>query len=425
MRNRVMSTVLPADPVTGPPARPPSIVPDFCLPADVDHRAAGERLARLRTTLAAHDLGAAVFFDAVNIRYACGVRNMQLNTTRNPGRYVFVPVEGPVVLFEYRSCAHLAEGYDTVDEIRGARGLHPFYGGDHYRRHLADFVEDMRLLMARCGLDGERFGIERSPVEAVPALIDAGFEIADASPVIDRARSIKTPTELELIRASVAGTEAAVAFMEERLAPGRSENEVWAELHRALIAGGGEYIETRLFNSGPRTNPWFQESSGRIIEAGELVCLDTDAIGCHGYYTDLSRTFLAGDLPATDRQREIYSLAYEQLQHNIDLIEVGMSFREFADRTWAIPEEFVDHRYIGLLHGNGMVAEYPIILYPDLFDEAGQDGVFEADMTLCVESYLGSSHGGEGVKLEEQVLVTPDGVERLTTYPYEKKLLTT
>jgi Xaa-Pro aminopeptidase len=155
------------------------------------------------------------------------------------------------------------------------------------------------------------------------------------------------------------------------------------------------------------------------------VCLDTDAVGCHGYYTDLSRTFLAGDLPPTDRQREIYSLAYEQLQHNIDLIEVGMSFREYAERTWAIPEEFVDHRYLGPVHGNGMVAEYPIILYPDLFDQAGQDGVFESNMTLCVESYLGSSHGGEGVKLEEQVLVTLDGVERLTTYPYEDRLLAT
>ena len=73
-----------------------------------------------------------MFFDAINIRYACGVRNMQINTTRNPGRYVFVPVGGPVVLFEYRSCAHLAEPYDTVDEIRGARGVHPFYGGDNY-----------------------------------------------------------------------------------------------------------------------------------------------------------------------------------------------------------------------------------------------------------------------------------------------------
>ncbi|MGI9646502.1 MAG: M24 family metallopeptidase [Ilumatobacteraceae bacterium] len=401
----------------------PAIVPDFCLPVDVDRRAARERLARLRRTLADHDVGAAVFFDAVNIRYACGVRNMQLNTTRNPGRYVFVPVEGPVVLFEYRSCAHLAEGYETVDEVRAAQGLHPFYGGDHYRDHLVAFVDDIGELMARCGLIGQRLGIERSPVEAVPALLAAGFDVVDASPVIDRAKSIKTPTELELIRASVAGTEAAVAFMEQQLVPGRSENEVWAELHRALIAGGGEYLETRLFNSGPKTNPWFQEAGSKIIEAGELVCLDTDAVGCHGYYTDLSRTFLAGDVPATDRQHELYSLAYEQLQHNIDLVEVGMSFREYAERAWAIPEEFVDHRYLGPLHGNGMVAEYPIILYPDLFDAAGTDGVFEANMTVCVESYLGSDRGGEGVKLEDQILVTNSGVERLTTYPFEDRLL--
>ncbi|HEY0521341.1 MAG TPA: aminopeptidase P family N-terminal domain-containing protein, partial [Ilumatobacteraceae bacterium] len=164
------------------------IVPDFCLSAEIDRRAARERLARLRSTLATHDVGAAIFFDAVNIRYACGVRNMQLNTTRNPGRYVFVPVEGPVVLFEYRGCAHLADGYDTVDEIRGARGLHPFYGGDHYRRHLADFVDDMRVLMTRCGLRGQRLGIERSPIEAVPALMAAGFDVVDASPIIDRAK---------------------------------------------------------------------------------------------------------------------------------------------------------------------------------------------------------------------------------------------
>ena len=399
------------------------IVADFLLPDAVDHQAARERLARLRSTLAVHDVGAALFFDAINIRYACGVRNMQINTTRNPGRYVFVPVDGPVVLFEYRSCAHLAGPYDTVDEIRGARGIHPFYGGDNYRKHLAEFVNDVGELMSACGVAGQRLGIERSPIEAVPALMAAGFDVVDSSPIIDRAKSIKTPTELQLVRASVAGTEAAVAFMESELVPGKTENEVWAELNRALVAGGGEYLETRLFNSGPRTNPWFQESSNRTIQAGELVCLDTDAIGCHGYYTDLSRTFLAGDQPAATDQRDLYRLAYEQLQHNIELLEVGMDFREYADKCWANPNEYVERRYLGPVHGNGMAAEYPILMYPDFFDEAGQNGVFEAGMTLCVESYLGSIHGGEGVKLEEQVLLTNEGVERLTTYPFEPRLL--
>ena len=282
---------------------------DYCLSPEIDRQAAVERLARLRQVLKANQIGAAIYFDAVNIRYACGVRNMQINTTRNPGRYVFVPVHGPVVLFEYKGCVHLADGYPTVDETRLARGVHPFYAGDHHGEQLSAFIQDVRELMRRCGLEGERLGIERAPVDVVPALMAAGFRVVDASITIDRAKSIKTPTEMQLVRASVAGTEAAVAFMEQALQPGRTENEVFAELNRALIANGGEYVETRLFNSGHRTNPWFQETSNKVIEAGELVCLDTDAIGCHGYYTDMSRTFLAGQGRATDRQRELYGLA--------------------------------------------------------------------------------------------------------------------
>lgn len=396
---------------------------DFCLPPEVEQEAARERLARLRNVLKEHNIGAAVYFDAVNIRYACGVRNMQINTTRNPGRYVFVPVDGPVVLFEYTNCAHLAEGFDTVEEIRNARALHPFYGGDQYKGHLAKFVSDMEKLMDRCGLRGERLGIERSPIEAVPALMDAGFEVVDASISIDIAKSIKQPTEMRLIRASVEGTQAAVAYMERELVPGRTENEVFAELNKALIAGGGEYVETRLFNSGRRTNPWFQETGNKVIEAGELVALDTDAIGCHGYYTDMSRTFLAGDGEATPRQRELYSIAFEQLQHNIELLKVGMSFRDYANATWPIPAEFKKHRYLCPVHGNGMTGEYPIIPFPDIFDGCGTEGQLEANMTLCVESFVGSVEGGEGVKLEEQVLLTNDGVERLTTYPFEDRLL--
>jgi Xaa-Pro aminopeptidase len=57
------------------------------------------------------------------------------------------------------------------------------------------------------------------------------------------------------------------------------------------------------------------------------------------------------------------------------------------------------------------------------FDESGYDGVVEPGMTLCVESYIGEEGGREGVKLEQQLLITDDGQELLSTFPFEPALL--
>src|ERR687887_235440 len=74
------------------------------------------RLRRVREQMAAHSLDACVLLDPVNIRYATGARNMQVFHARN----LFVPESGPVILHEFAGCAHLAEGLETIDEIRPA-----------------------------------------------------------------------------------------------------------------------------------------------------------------------------------------------------------------------------------------------------------------------------------------------------------------
>ena len=73
-----------------------------------------------------------------------------------------------------------------------------------------------------------------------------------------------------------------------------TEEELWSYLHKTNIENGGEWIETRLLSSGPRTNPWFQECSNRIIQKGDLVAFDTDMVGPYGYCADISRTFVEG-----------------------------------------------------------------------------------------------------------------------------------
>ena len=100
---------------------------------------------------------------------------------------------------------------------------------------------------------------------------------------------------VNLLPFSSARTEAAMAEMEEATRLGvpkgdMSEDAIWAELHKGNIKRGGEWIETRLLSSGPRTNPWFQECGGRIVQNNEIVAFDTDLIGCYGMCIDISRT---------------------------------------------------------------------------------------------------------------------------------------
>jgi Metallopeptidase family M24 len=177
--------------------------------------------------------------------------------------------------------------------------------------------------------------------------------------------------------------------MQEGLRPGISENELWARLHASVIAQDGDYVETRLLSSGPRTNPWFQETGRREIRNGDLVALDTDVVGPEGYYADFSRTFFGAPGRPSAGQRKLYRLAYEQIQTNIALIRPGMSFRELAEKAWPIPEAYVGNRYSVLAHGVGMTGEYPYICHRQDLDAAGYDGLIEPGMTLCVESYIG------------------------------------
>ena len=85
--------------------------------------------------------------------------------------------------------------------------------------------------------------------------------------------------------------------------PGMTEAQALAILLKESVDRGGEYPETRLLTSGPRTNPWFQETSDRVIENGDMLSFDTDLIGPGGYYNDISRSWVVGDSAPSDAQR--------------------------------------------------------------------------------------------------------------------------
>jgi Xaa-Pro aminopeptidase len=160
-----------------------------------------------------------------------------------------------------------------------------------------------------------------------------------------------------------------------------------------------------------------------VIRPGDLVGFDTDLVGPFGYLADVSRTFLCGPRKPTPEQKRLYGIAYDQLCHNLALLKAGVSFREFSEKSWRVPSEFLANRYLMLVHGAGMVDEYPVVPFPQDFEASGYDGTFEENMVVCVESYIGAEHGAEGVKLEEQVVVTRTGFTNFCGFPFDEALL--
>jgi Xaa-Pro aminopeptidase len=236
---------------------------------------------------------------------------------------------------------------------------------------------------------------------------------------MEHARKIKSPGEIALMRHAVEVAERGIAAMREALEPGITENALWAKLHEANIVHGGEWIETRLLSSGPRTNPWMRESSMRRIQEGEIVSFDTDLVGPYGYLCDISRAWICGEVPPTNEQQTLHGLAAEQIAFNMELVRPGMGCREIAEKAWRIPERYLANRYGVIMHGAGLCDEYPSIKHEVDFAERGYDGVLEPGMVLCVESYVGAEGGAQGVKLEEQVLVTEAGWEPLSRFPLD------
>jgi len=381
------------------------------------------RLDRIRAELKRRDYAGALLYDPVNIRYATDSTNMQLWVAHNPTRHCFVATEGPVVLFDYFSCEHLSDHSGVVDEVRPAVSWMYLYGGELTEMKVRRWAGGIAELVREHGGGNGRIAVDHLNSEGVTELARLGISVGNGEAVMENARLIKSLDEILAMRRAIVACEAAMGEMQAALKPGISENELWAELHRANIARGGEWIETRLLSSGPRTNPWFQECSARIIEAGDLVAFDTDLIGPYGFCADLSRTWLCGDGKASDEQRDLYRIAADQIAHNTALMQPGTGFRDLVERSTNPPPDCFPTRYGVLYHGVGLADEYPTLPHAADWTDDTPDGALEPGMVLCVESYIGRLGGREGVKIEEQILITASGNEQLSTYPLDERLL--
>ena len=381
-----------------------------------DERLHRWRLSRLRGQLEKTGAAMCLLVSPVSLRYAVNYRDYPLFQSHMPQTYLFLSMEGPTVI-------HGAMGGSSwADDTRAGRPISFFDGAERLGEYAEQLADDVVNYLKEIGTDNRRVAVEYINPSITRAFLSRGLEVIDGVLISEPARVIKSPDEINCIRWAVAVAEHGIARLKQALRPGVSEVKLWGLLNYTNLANNGDWHEGRMLASGPRINPWLQEASPREVQSGDLVGLDTDMVGPRGYFADVSRTFLCGPARPTARQRELYQLAWEEISHNLALIRPGLSLSEFQKRAYVPAEEFHQHAYPCVIHGVGMSDEYPQVK-PAFRGENPYDGVIEKDMVICVESYMGVVGEGDGVKLEQQILVTKSGYELLSLSPLEAELM--
>lgn len=233
-------------------------------------------------------------------------------------------------------------------------------------------------------------------------------------PVVDLVeglRESKDAGEVAEIRAAIAIAEQALNATLPKVRVGMTELAVAGELERALRAAGSEgFPFETIVASGPRSALPHARASTRVIERGELLLIDFGAIH-HGYCADITRTFVVGTSPS-DRQREIHALVRESNGSASALVRQGMRGRD-AD---ALARDYIERAGFGEAFGHSLGHGIGLEVHeaPRLAKTAEAPLPLGAVVTIEPGVYL---EGWGGVRIEDDVLLGPEGPVVLTSFP--------
>jgi Xaa-Pro aminopeptidase len=386
------------------------------------------RWERLTQHIVERGYAGLLVFDPLNIRYATDSTNMQLWNTHNPFRALLVCADGYMVMWDYKNSPFLSTFNPLVREQRSGADLFYFDRGDKVNVAADIFSNEVRILLEQHAPGNKRLGVDKIMLHGLRALEAQGFEIMEGEELTEKCRSVKGPDEILAMRCASHACEVAVASMEAYArtnvpAGQTSEDDIWAVLHAENIKRGGEWIETRLLASGPRSNPWFQECGPRLAQNNEIISFDTDLIGSYGICVDISRSWWIGD--EKPRPDMVYAMqhAHEHIMTNMEMLKPGVTIPELTANTHVLDGKYQAQKYGCLMHGVGLCDEWPLVCYPDKAVDGAFDYPLVPGMTLCVEALVGEVGGDFSIKLEDQVLITEDGYENLTKYPFDPALM--
>ena len=237
------------------------------------------------------------------------------------------------------------------------------------------------------------------------------------------AREIKSADEITLLSTAAAMVDGTYQTSPKRSSPGVRENEIVALANKRLYEMGSDDVESVNAVSGERCNPHPHNFSDRMIRPGEQAFFDI-MHSFNGYRTCYYRCFAVGR--ATEPQRDAYKRAREWMDAAIEMIKPGVSTDQVA-RLWPTAQEIglADEKTaFGLQFGHGLglaLHERPIISRLVSLDAPIE---IKEGMVFAVETYCPATDGHSAARIEEEVVVGPDGLAVLTMFPAQELYVT-
>jgi Xaa-Pro dipeptidase len=375
------------------------------------------RLDRSRAALNATDCGAFLLFDFYNIRYTTqtwigGALGDKMT------RYALLARDGEPMLWDFGSAAKHHQLYcpwlEPENCKAGMLGLRGAIAPDVGL--MTSAVREIKQLLAAQGLDGEPVGVDIIELPFLAEMQRQGLTVVDAQQAMLDARQIKSADEIMLLTQAAAMVDGVYTDIVEALKPGVRENEIVALANKRLYDMGSEQVEAINAVSGERCNPHPHNFSDRIIRPGDQAFFDIIQ-SYNGYRTCYYRTFSV--VSATTSQRDAYTKAREWMDVAIQAVKPGVGTDEIA-RLWPAATDFgfaSEMAAFGLQFGHGLglgLHERPIISRLNSLDHPVE---ILPGMVFALETYCPASDGFSAARIEEEVVVTPDGPRILTLFP--------
>jgi len=378
------------------------------------------RLARTREALAKSGLGAVLCFDQVNIRYISSTVIGEWARDKLI-RYTLLTGNGEPYVWDFGSAArHHKLNCPWLEEDHCRAGNPGMRGAINPKVGLFELAaKEIKAILTEEGVANLPLGLDVCEPPMLFALQKEGIDVRDGQQVLLDAREIKSHDEITLLNIASAMVDGVYQDIAEALKPGVKESQIVALASKKLYELGSDCVEAVNAIAGERCSPHPHNFTDRIIRPGDPAYFDI-IHSYVGYRTCYYRTFAVGR--ATPAHITAYKKAREWMDRAIELLKPGMTCDQVANAFPKAQEIGFDSEMaafgLNFCHGLGVgLHERPLISRLNSYKDPYE---LKAGMVFAVETYCPATDGYSAARIEEEVVLTPDGAKIITLYPADE-----